>query len=143
MKHVERMSAEDFVRRYGHLNNARAEASSPRPVVAEAERPDKRRVRGATTTTIDGIRFPSKREAQRYLVLKLEQKTGDVLWFIRQPMFDLPGGTKYRADFLVVRPNGENSVRIEVLDAKGYATEAFKRAKKQVEALYPVKIQEV
>ena len=89
-------------------------------------------------TEADGIKFHSKKEAKYYLQLKNEQNCGVVKWFIRQPMFDLPGGTKYRADFLVVYSNN----RIQIVDVKGHRLKEFIRAKKQVEALYPITIEE-
>jgi uncharacterized protein DUF1064 len=60
-------------------------------------------------------------------------------FFLRQPMFDLGGGTKYRADFLVFYTDGT----CRVIDVKGKRTKDFIKAKKQVEALYPVEIEEV
>ena len=93
----------------------------------------------AVQVEYDGIKFPSKREGNRYLELKLLQKTGEVVFFLRQPMFDLPGNVKYRADFIIFWAAG--FVTIE--DVKGVRTKEFIRAKRQVEALYPVEILEV
>lgn len=87
--------------------------------------------------TVDGITFDSKKEARRYGELKLLRAAGEC-WFLRQPRFDLPGGTKYTADFQVFWKDG----RMSVEDVKGYRTAAYIRAKKQVEALYPVTIEE-
>lgn len=89
--------------------------------------------------TVDGIVFDSKAEARRYGELKMMQRAGKVEWFIRQPTFDLPGGVKYRADFLVVCDSG----RVTVEDVKGAKTAVYSIKKKQVEALYPIKIQEI
>jgi hypothetical protein len=92
----------------------------------------------AKKTRIDGITFDSQKEARRYSELRLLQKAGEVLFFHRQPIFDLPGGTTYRADFLVFWADGH----VTWEDVKGVRTPAYKRAKKQVEAVYPVEILE-
>ena len=99
----------------------------------------KRSKMGNVRTEVDGIRFDSKKEAQRFGELQLLQRAGKVGWFIRQPLFDLGGGTKYRADFLIVWTDGHVSIE----DVKGHKTKAYLRSKKQVEALYPVVIEEV
>lgn len=94
--------------------------------------------------TADGIVFASRKEMERYKSLKALQSAGHC-WFIRQPIFDTGGGTTYRADFLVVwttrMPSG-TQVSVVVEDTKGHKTSAYIRAKKQVEALYPIKIKE-
>lgn len=88
---------------------------------------------GAVRTERDGIKFPSRLEARVYDHLTRLQAEGRVVGFIRQPPFDLGGGTKYTADFLVFFPNGT----CEVWDAKGHTTPEFIKSKKQVEARYP------
>lgn len=85
----------------------------------------------------DGLKFPSKKEGQRYQELKLMRDIGTVVMFLRQPSFDIPGGVKYSADFLVFWADGNVSVE----DVKGVQTKEFIRNKKIVEALYPVKIE--
>lgn len=42
----------------------------------------------------DGKKFDSKKERNRYLELKLLLDKGDIRMFLRQPCFDLPGGSK-------------------------------------------------
>jgi hypothetical protein len=93
---------------------------------------------GNTKTRIDGITFDSQKEAQYYVMLKtMQQPGGPVLFFLRQVPFDLPGNTKYRVDFQVFYTDG----RIRFIDVKGFVTKDFKKAKAQVEALYPIKIE--
>jgi hypothetical protein len=58
---------------------------------------------------------------------------------LRQVPCDLPGNVKYRVDFLEFYPDG--SVRF--VDVKGMETPSFIMKKKQVEALYPVRIETV
>lgn len=84
---------------------------------------------------IDDYHFASKLEASYYQLLKTQQKQGDVLFFIRQPRFDLPG-EQYVADFLVFYPDGS----CEVVDCKGYETPQFKRKRKLLESLYPFEL---
>lgn len=88
---------------------------------------------------VDGIRFDSKKEADYYLKLKYAKKAGDVVMFLRQVPFDLPGGVKYRLDFQEFWADGT----VRFVDVKGYATEVYKLKKAQVEALYPIQIEEV
>lgn len=97
----------------------------------------KRSKYGAVKTVVDGIVFDSKAEAEYYQQLCLRRVAGDVLWFIRQVPFDLPGGIKYRADFLEVHRDGS----VHIIDVKGHVTAQFRDKKKQVEALYPVEIE--
>jgi hypothetical protein len=89
---------------------------------------------GAVATEKDGIRFPSKLESRYYEKLKLLKKSGEVLEFLRQPLFDLLGKVTYRADFIIFYKDGT----IRVVDVKGMPpTEAFTIKKKMVEELYP------
>lgn len=90
----------------------------------------------ASITKLDNIRFDSKLEANYYSRLKLLQKAGEVLFFLRQTPFHLDGGTKLVIDFTVFYSNGD----IEFVDVKGVETEAFKIKRREVEAKYPIKI---
>lgn len=87
---------------------------------------------------IDGIKFHSKKEAGHYVELKYAKRAGDLSFFLRQVPFDLPGGTKYVLDFLEFWANGD----IVYTDVKGFKTPIYLMKKKQVEALYPIKITE-
>jgi hypothetical protein len=93
----------------------------------------------AIPTYVDNIRFPSKLEARYYSKLKLRQQANDIKYFLTQVPFRLPGGIKYVCDFMVV----ENDGSIKYIDTKGIETATFKLKKKQVEALFPVKIEVV
>ena len=76
----------------------------------------------AQKTTVDGITFDSKAEATRYCQLKQAQRAGKIRWFTRQPSFLLPGGHRYRPDFMVCDSIGNMWVE----DVKGFETEAFR-----------------
>ncbi len=93
----------------------------------------------AIKTDVDGIRFDSKKEARYYQDLLLRKKCGNVLFWLRQVPFDLPGGVKYRVDFVEFMANGT----IAFVDVKGHRTKEYIMKKKMVESLYPVKIEEV
>jgi hypothetical protein len=84
----------------------------------------------------DGHRFPSTLEWKYFKYLELLQKSGEVLFFLRQVPFHLPGGVKYVVDFQVFN----SDCTVDFVDVKGMATETFKIKVKIVEDLYPVKI---
>jgi len=87
----------------------------------------------------DGFKFASKKECKRYSELKLLQKAGEVAFFQMQTPFHLPAGVKYVLDFQVYWANGD----ITFEDVKGVKTPMYILKKKQVEALYPIKITEI
>ena len=93
----------------------------------------------AKPTEADGIRFDSKKEARFYQELKLRQQAGNIVFFLRQVPFHLPGGVTYRVDFQVF--DAEGNVRF--IDVKGHRTKQYIDKKKMVESIYPVKIEEV
>lgn len=93
----------------------------------------------AKPTVVDGIRFDSQAEARYYSALKLRVAAGEVIMFLRQTKFHLPGGTSYSVDFQEFHADGT----VHFIDVKGFDTAAFKKAKKQVEALYPIEIEVV
>lgn len=106
------------------------------------EMPKGRSKYGSTATVVDGIRFSSKKEAKRYGELKLLQERGEVLWFIMQAPFRLPGGTVYRADFLVVWSDVLHK-HVTVEDVKGFKTPIYRLKKREVEHQYGITITEI
>ncbi len=92
---------------------------------------------GAAPTVVDGIRFDSKSEARYYERLKLRVQSGEVLYFLMQVPFRLPGNTRYVVDFMEVHADGS----IHWVDVKGVETQMFRLKKRQVESLYPVTIE--
>ena len=84
----------------------------------------------------DGIRFASKKEGKRYLELRALKEKGEIVFFLRQTPFSLPGGVKYICDFTIFWADG--SISFE--DVKGFKTEIYKLKKKLVEANYPISI---
>lgn len=89
-------------------------------------------------TTVDGIRFDSKREARYYEQLKIRQKLGEVWYWLRQVPLHLPGGTRYVIDFLVFFK--DPNLLPEFVDVKGKETKVFRLKKREVEHHYPIRI---
>lgn len=99
----------------------------------------------ARRTVVDGITFPSKREARRYRELALLAAAGDILALELQPAWDLhaPGGRKvctYIADFrYVVAATGETVIE----DSKGVRTPIYRLKKKWLLAEHGIAVREV
>jgi len=93
----------------------------------------------AQKTERNGIKFPSKLEADYYDILMILQGLGKVAFFLRQVPIHLPGGTKLVVDYQVFWSDG--SVTFE--DTKGVETPVYKLKKREVEALYPIEIKTV
>ena len=90
----------------------------------------------ASPRVVNGIRFDSTKEADYYLSLKLRN---DVLFFLRQVPFHLPGGVVLRIDFQVFLKDGT----VEFVEVKGFETATWKIKKKLAEAEYPITIKVV
>lgn len=87
----------------------------------------------AKPTEVDGIRFDSKKEANYYQELKLRQRAGEVLGWLRQVPIHLPGGTILRIDFLEFHADDT----AHFVDVKGMETDSFKIKKREAEAAHP------
>jgi hypothetical protein len=109
------------------------------PETAEKVATVRRAKYGNTRTVVDGVRFDSKKEANRYETLKRLKEAGEVLWFATQPQFVLEGGVVYRADFVVAWKGG----RVSVEDVKGHRTREYLNKRKQVLARYGLEIEEL
>jgi hypothetical protein len=107
--------------------------STPVATVPLAKKP---KYRNKRCQSADGQWFDSQLERDYYQQLLLRWKVGDVLWFIRQVNFELEGGVRYRADFLVVTP-----AAVEVVDTTGVMTQAKANKLKQVKARYGIDVQ--
>jgi len=98
--------------------------------------PKKSKFKNIRCRSADGKNFASKLERDYYEQLLLRWKAGDVLWFIRQPRFDLEGGVVYVADFLVVTKPGD----VEVIDTKGHLLPDCRNKLKQLKARYGIEV---
>ena len=97
----------------------------------------------AKKVVIDGIEFPSEKEGERYIELKMLEKAGKIKDLKLQPVFLLQEGfyyqgkairqITYRADFEYVNEKGERVVE----DVKGFRTEVYKLKKKLFLKKYP------
>lgn len=85
---------------------------------------------GAQRTEYNGRVYDSKAEAAYREHLDGQQ---DVTGVLEQVPFRLPGGTIYRADFLVFWRDGTATVD----DVKGMETDVFKVKWREVKAAYP------
>ena len=66
----------------------------------------------------------------------MQQKSGDVIFCLRQIPFDLPGGVRHFVDFQIFFSDGT----VESVDTKGVDTPMGKAKRKMVEDIYPIKI---
>lgn len=82
------------------------------------EESQKRNKYGNQKTESGGRKFDSKHEAQVYQELRLRCMAGEFLGLGLQVPFFLPGGIKYVADFVALKPDGG----YVVMDAKSEAT---------------------
>lgn len=91
---------------------------------------------GAVKTERNGFKFDSKKEARRFDDLNLLIRAKEVVFFLRQVPFHLPGNVTYRVDYQIFWANGE----VTFEDVKGMRTPTYIMKKKMVESLYPIKI---
>lgn len=90
----------------------------------------------AKPTTSDNIKFSSKLECKYYEQLKLRQRAGEVLFFLRQVPMSIPGNKKYVLDFLEFLSNGE----VVFTEVKGMRIGLGELKMAIVEDIYPIKI---
>lgn len=132
-----RMTEEEFSawqKRQGQADaQARAELPQPSP---------KRSKYGNVKTETDGKRFDSRHEARVYEDLRLRALAGEFRGLACQAVFYLPGGVKYKADFVTLNLDGSYTV----LDAKSEAThkdKVFRLKRRQMKECLGIEIQEV
>lgn len=94
-------------------------------------------------TVIDGIRFDSKKEAKRYLELKIFEKAGAIKDLRRQVPYVLINKSrygraiKYVADFVYYEDN-----KLVVEDVKGVRTPVYKLKKRIMAEVYGIEVKE-
>jgi len=99
---------------------------------------------GNKKTVVDGIKFDSKWESQRYLYLKSLEKAGRVKNLELQPKFIISvNGQKictYIADFKYDKEDKDGVWEHVIEDAKGVETPEFKLKKKLMKAVHNIDI---
>ena len=104
----------------------------------------KRNKYGAKKTTVDGITFDSKWEAQRWGELQAMERGGLVRDLERQVKYDIVvNGEKicrYIADFRYKLVDDDGSTKEVVEDAKGFETADFKIKKKLMKAVHQINL---
>ncbi|RVL60383.1 MULTISPECIES: DUF1064 domain-containing protein [Sinorhizobium] len=107
----------------------------------QPERPSKYRNK---KTTVDGIKFDSKREAQFYSSLKQLERAGQVYEVELQKPYALTVNGQlvctYKADFAFY---GAIQKRNRVVDVKGVATKDFVIKKKLMRAVFGIDVEVV
>jgi hypothetical protein len=109
----------------------RMTAAEANKAIAASKGATKGRVRGTQRVTVQGIKFDSKREANQYLLLRDQEKRGEIRGLRLQVPFMLLGKygpiltptgrtMTYRADFVFW---DVLQARERVLDAKGHQTD--------------------
>lgn len=97
---------------------------------------------GNRLTKVDGITFHSKREAERWSVLRLLEKAGEITNLRRQVKYRLEFNgvhiADYVCDFLYTEKGGEITE-----DAKGYRTPEYKLKAKLMLACHGIAVREV
>lgn len=112
----------DYTRRTG--KGVRDQAAKP-----QKKRPEsaKRRSKyNAKPTMLNGKRYASKHEAERAAQIRLLWQGHQIAAFAEQVEFLLPGGIRYRADFILLHRDGTFTVE----DAKGVRTKDYIMKKK-------------
>jgi len=95
----------------------------------------------AKPTKVDGVRYDSKKEALYAKQLKIRQAAGEILFYLEQVPFSLPGGIKYRLDFMEFHaPKDGDQGDVIFTEVKGYMTSLARSKISMVEDLYNISI---
>ena len=134
--------AETHLQRVDRINReaGELEARTGLPIASQIDT-TKRGRHGERTTIVDGIKFRSKLEADRYRELKLLKLAGKVKWFLRQVPFDVSVGVVYRLDFLVCwNLSGTPDEVLGYEETKGHLTDKARIKIGVVQERYAIKI---
>ncbi len=88
---------------------------------------------GAVRTEVKGRKYASKAEGRYAASLHLRKAAGEILGWLEQVPFHLPGGVKYVCDFQIFEADGT----VRFVEVKGFETAVWKVKAKQVAELYP------
>lgn len=112
----------DYTRRTG--KGVRDHAAKPQRKAPEAAK--RRSKYNAKPTMLNGKRYASKHEAERAAQIRILWQGHEIAAFAEQVEFLLPGGIRYRADFVLLNRDGTFTVE----DAKGVRTKDYIMKKK-------------
>ncbi len=94
--------------------------------------------------TVDGIKFPSKKEALRYQQLLTAERLGLITDLRVHPVWKIEVNgvfiCNYTADFSY---KDTKTGKIHVEDVKGYRTREYRRVKKLMKAVHGIEIEEI
>lgn len=112
--------------------------------LADAEEKPKRRSKyGNHRVEINGMKFDSKAEAGAYVLLNQRVRDGELKVLLRQVSFDLPGGIRYVADFVTIRPDMTVEAVIDVKSTATRKNRVYINKKKQMKAVWGIEIVEL
>lgn len=96
---------------------------------------------------LDGVRFDSKKEAQRYQELLIMEKANLIVNLTIHPEFKIEMNKhkicKYIADFSYLQYNIPNDTKFIVEDVKGVKTSVYRLKKKLMLACLGIEIREI
>lgn len=121
---------------------AKASQSQQAPEPAKASKYHNKRTEYASTQGFTRL-YDSKAEARYAQSLDADMKLGLVLFWLPQVPIPLPGGVTYRVDFMVAQTLGSALQFVDVKSAHTAKLPTYRMKKKQVEAIYGIKIVEV
>lgn len=100
----------------------------------------------ARQTRVDGIKFPSRKQANRYQELQLMVKAGEITNLELEKTIPLVVNghliCKYRCDFVYTKLPYHPVESIIWEDVKGYTTNEYRIKKKLMKAIYNIDILE-
>ena len=101
-------------------------------------------------TEVDGITFDSKKEANRYVLLKLLERAGQITDLVLQPKFLIADavildGRKQRARYYIADFQYVDTAtgKTVVEDVKGMKTATYRAKRHQVKLLHGIEVKEV
>ena len=97
---------------------------------------------GNVKTEVDGIEFDSKREAQRYTILKLRMAAGEIRGLALQERYPLEVNGQLVCTYVGDFSYWEGDKKVTE-DAKGHRTKDYIIKKKLMKAVYGIEVREI
>jgi hypothetical protein len=95
-------------------------------------------------TVVHGVRFASRREARRWLELKLLEGAGLISELRRQVRFELVVNEQFVCEYVADFSYKDTATaQIVIEDAKGYPTPMYRLKRKLMMAVHGIRIHEV